>query len=110
MPANFCATGLRPPRGAATQEELLPRFHDLCLVERAARCAVGCWFNIEEALCKAIQGARGPNEILTREWFVYWQVVRTFRMDGNREGIRALLFGETPRLKGALPNAQAWEL
>jgi len=85
-------------------------FHDLPLLEQAARCAVGCWFNIEQGLCKAVQDAKSPNEIVTKEWFGYWQVVRTFRKSGDREGIRALLFKELPRLKVASPNAQAWGL
>jgi hypothetical protein len=89
------------------------RFHNLPLLEQAARCAVGCWFNIEQGLCKAVQDAKGPNEILTKEWFGYRGVVRTFRTErsgGDREGIRALLFQELPRLKVASPNAQAGRL
>jgi hypothetical protein len=79
-------------------------------VERAARCAVGCWFNIEQGLCSAVQGAQGPADILTRAWFAYWQVARTFRTSGDREGIRALLFKEIPHLKRASPDTRAWEL
>jgi hypothetical protein len=92
------------------QHGLLRRFHDLPLLERAARCAVGCWFNIEQGLCKAVQNAQGPNEILSKEWFRYWGVARTFRTRGDRKGIRARLFEELPRLKAAPPNAQSWGL
>ena len=86
-------------------------FHDLPLLEQAARCAVGCWFNIEKGLCKTVQEARDPSEILTKEWFKWWWPVhRTFRKDGDRNGIRELLFREIPSLRVALPNAQAWKV
>jgi hypothetical protein len=92
------------------QQGLLRRFRDLPLLEQAARCAVGCWFNIEKGLCKAVQNVQDPNGIFPDGWFKYWLVGRTFRKNGNREGIRELLFKEIPRLKAASPNPQAWEL
>ena len=85
-------------------------FHDLPLLEQAARCAVGCWFNIEKGLCNAVQDALDPTEVLTKKWFKYWGVVRTFSKDGDREGIRKLLFGEIPHLKAAPPNENSWKL
>jgi hypothetical protein len=82
----------------------------LPLLERAARCAVGCWFKIEQGLCNTVQGAQDPNQIFPDGWFSYWQVARTFRRSGNRKGIRQLLFDEIHHLAEALPNAQVWEL
>jgi hypothetical protein len=92
------------------QQGLLRRFHDLPLLEQAARCAVGCWFNIEEGLCAAVQNARDPKGILPDGWFKYWLIGRTLRSAGNRQEICELLLEEISRLKAASPNPQAWEL
>ena len=88
----------------------MQQFHELTHLERAARSAVGCWFKIEQGLCNTIQGTTRPDDLLTREWFAYWQVARTFRKDGDREGILALLFEKLPRLKAASPSTQSWEI
>ncbi len=89
---------------------LCQQFHDLPLLEQAARCAVGCWVNNEKGLCSAVQKAQHPNEIFPDGWFRYWLVGRTLRLAGNRQAIYELLFKEIPRLKAALADGQAWEL
>jgi hypothetical protein len=92
------------------QQGLFRWFHDLPLLEQAARCAVGCWFNIEKGLCNAVQNVHDPNGIFPDGWFKYWLVGRTLRSAGNRQEICELLFKEIPRLKAASPNPQTWEL
>jgi len=92
------------------QQGLLQQFHQLPLLERAARCAVGCWFNIEQGLCNAVQGAEGPNQIFPTGWFKYWGVARTFRRKGNRQEICQLLLDTRPQLMTALPNTLRWGL
>src|SRR5687767_8683240 len=84
---------------------LAQQFQQLALLERAARCAIGCWLSFEEGLCNGVQGARGPNEIFSDDWFRYWVVVRTFRKEGDRQGIRQLLFDAIPKLMKRPPSA-----
>jgi hypothetical protein len=89
---------------------LLQQFRNLPLLERAARCAVGCWFHKEQELCNGVQGAQGPDQIFLGGWFKYWQVARTLRRDGDRQGIRRLLFNSKPQLMALPTNAQGGNL
>jgi hypothetical protein len=84
-------------------------FYQLPILERAARSAVGCWFNTEEKLCNAIQNANSPDEIFPDGWFRYWGVGRTFRTAGNRERMRELLYRAIPRLTESPPALELVE-
>ncbi len=91
-------------------QPLLQQFHHLPLLEQAARSAIGCWFNIEQALCSAVQNATAPGQIFPSGWFGYWGVGRNYRKHGDRPGICQLLYNARPPLLAAPPNAQGWQL
>jgi hypothetical protein len=79
----------------------------------AARCAVGSWFVTEQGLNNQIESATNPNQLLRGAddpWFDYWSVRRTFRVNGNRDQIRLLLFNARHQLAAAQPNGDHWQL
>src|SRR5262245_29693112 len=86
-------------------DRLPQQFQRLCLLERAARCAVGCWLGIEEGLCNGVQRARSPSQIFPDGWFGYWKVARTLLRGERRQEIHQLLFGAMPELMAPQPSA-----